>query len=157
MATKLTFSSILLRAEAFVALPGSAFLIWYAVLVCIGFFNAYVYVFNAPLIFVLGFAFVPIIIVIFVVIPPVWAILKSTRSLLQRNYRSAAAFGLVPAIGFGWLILSSKLFISMMMAAKIVSYQSSIETARANGKMSPKKMSRLSSDRPPWHVLFSRR
>jgi hypothetical protein len=56
----------------------------------------------------------------------------SIKSLLRRSYQSAIAFGLIPIIGFGALVLSSKLAISIMAKAKIASYHSRIEAAVAS-------------------------
>jgi hypothetical protein len=132
MATgKLTFLSN--RVVPLFSLPGSGWLIWYTVLVFAGLFNAYVYAVPAVafllgmMIFIIG----PIAIAIFV-IPPLFAIVISIKSLLRRSYQSAVAFGLVPIIGFGILVLSSKLAISIVMNAKIASYDSIIKTAVAS-------------------------
>jgi hypothetical protein len=113
-------------------LPGSGWLVWYMVLVFVDLFNAFVYAVPA-IAFLLGlmiFITGPIAIAIFV-IPPVCTIVMSIKSLLRRSYRSAVAFGLVPLIGFGALVLSSKLAISIVTKAKVASYHSRIEAAVA--------------------------
>jgi hypothetical protein len=132
--TKPIFSSAFSLVWSLVTLPGAGFLTWYAVLVCVGFFDAYVYVFDPPALFLLGLAVVPVaLIAIAIFVPPAWAIVKSLRQLVRRNYRPALALGLVPLIGFGCLVISSKLFIHAMMVVKLASYQSIIDATRVNG------------------------
>ena len=127
--------------SAWTALPGSVFLAWYAVLVFVGLINAYASVVNPTILFALGMIFfvtAPIAIGIFIV-TPIWALVKSVRSLLRRSYPTAIAFGLIPFIGFAVLVLSSMLFTSIMTQTKIASYQSAIEAAVFSGSNVSKK------------------
>jgi len=129
---KLSFLSN--RIAPLITLPGSGWLIWYAVLVCVGLFIAFASAVPTTFFF-LGLMWpltVMIVITIFV-IPPVCAIVKSVMNLLRRRYQSAIAFGLVPLIGFGVFALSSMLFISVATKAKIAFYRSRIETAVVSG------------------------
>jgi hypothetical protein len=122
-------------ASTWITPSGSGFLIWYAVLIFVGLINAYASVVNPTIIFGLGMAFVvtvPVAIGVFVV-TPIWALVKSIRSLLRRSYPTAIAFGLVPFIGFAVLVLSSMLFTSMLTKTMIASYQSSIDAAVFSG------------------------
>lgn len=132
---KSLFSIACSSAASFIAGQGRGFLIWYAILIVVGCFDAFISVYDPTLFFFFGF-FVLVIgpIVIGVgVIPPLWAIVKAIRRLMQGSYRSAIVFGMVPIIGFGCLVLPSRLLSSVLTAFKIASYQSSIEAARANG------------------------
>jgi hypothetical protein len=113
-----------------ITLPGSGWLIWYAILIFFGLINAYASVVNPTIAFVVGLSLPisgPALLG-----PPIYAFFKSIRSLVQRRYRLAIAFGLVPLVGLAVIAASSVIFSSIMTNVKLASYRSMIDAAVAN-------------------------